>query len=137
LAKQKSSDSPVFYVQYAHARIVSIIKKSKSVLREFNLRKDTGVEPLMILGHPSEIELAKEILRLPEIVADTAVDYQVQRLCLYSTQLAAAFHKFYHDCQVIGDDKKTSQARLELILAAKTALANTLGLLGISAPEKM
>ncbi len=135
LAKKKSADSPVFYVQYAHARIASILKKAQK--RELVSGKFVGGQPLSGLRHQSEIELAKELLRLPEIVTDTARDYQIQRVCLYATSIAAKFHKFYHDCQVIGEDKKTTQARLELALAAKIVLQNTLGLLGISAPEKM
>jgi arginyl-tRNA synthetase len=79
----------------------------------------------------------KEFLRLPEVVEDTANDYQVQRLCLYATTLAATFHKFYCDCQVIGEDAKLTQARLALVFATKITLENTLALLGISAPEKM
>jgi len=95
------------------------------------------VGPFQELRHPAEIELAKELLRLPEIVTDTAKDYQIQRVCLYAASIAAKFHKFYHDCQVIGEDKKTTRARLGLAMASKIVLKNTLGLLGISAPEKM
>ena len=130
LAKKKSADSPVFYVQYAHARIASIIKKAKA-------EKITAAKSFSELEHQSERELAKELLRLPEIVADTAKDYQIQRVCLYAVSIAAKFHKFYHDCRIIGEDKKTAQARLGLILATKTVLKNTLTLLGVSAPEKM
>jgi arginyl-tRNA synthetase len=83
------------------------------------------------------LELAKELLRLPEVVEDTAADFQVQRVCLYAVNLATAFHKFYRDCQVITENKELAQARLSLIFAAKIALENTLSLLGISAPEKM
>jgi arginyl-tRNA synthetase len=135
LAKERSSNSPVFYAQYAHARIASILRKAKS--QGFNPRKLAGVEPLSDLSHPSEIGLMKELLRLPEIVAETAKDYQLQRVCSYAVDLATEFNKFYRDCQVIGADIKTVQARLALAVAAKTVLENALGLLGISAPEKM
>lgn len=135
LAKKKSADSPVFYVQYAHARIASILRKAGlKGSAPFNSKR---VGPFQELRHPAEIELAKELLRLPEIVADTARDYQIQRVCLYAASIAAKFHKFYHDCQVIGEDKKTTRARLGLAMASKIVLKNTLGLLGISAPEKM
>jgi len=131
LAKQKSSDSPVFYVQYAHARIASILGKAK-------IKKIVAAAAdFKLLEHPSEMALMKELLRLPEVVQDTARDYQIQRLCLYSTELAASFHKFYCDCQVIGDNAKLTQARLALVAATKATLENTLALLGISAPEKM
>jgi len=130
LAKKKSADSPAFYAQYAYARIAGILKKSGI--------KKSGARPFPFnLEHSSEIELTKELLRLTEIVADTARDYQVQRVCLYASAVAAKFHKFYHDCQVIGEDKKTTQSRLGLVLATKIVLQNTLGLLGVSAPEKM
>lgn len=130
LAKKKSADSPVFYVQYAHARIAGILKNAKA-------KKIVPARSLRGLDHDSEIELAKEILRLPEIVADCARDYQMQRICLYATGLASKFHRFYHNCQVIVEDKKTAQARMGLVLATKIALRNTLDLLGISAPERM
>ena len=135
LAKKKSADSPVFYVQYAHARIASILRKAG--LKGSGPFNSKRVRPFQELRHPAEIELAKELLRLPEIVADTAKDYQIQRVCLYAASIAAKFHKFYHDCQVIGEDKKTTRARLGLAMASKIVLKNTLGLLGISAPEKM
>ncbi|MFA6376881.1 MAG: arginine--tRNA ligase [Candidatus Paceibacterota bacterium] len=137
LAKQKSSDSPVFYVQYAHARIASILKKVKMNSNSFSSRAKRGAKIIDGLEHASEIDLMKELLRFPEVVADTAKDYQVQRICLYATNLAVGFNKFYRDCQVICDDKKTAQARLALAVATKTVLADVLGILGISAPEKM
>jgi len=131
LAKKRSSESPVFYVQYASARINSILRKSKVKKIDFT--------PAMfdLLEHPSEMELAKELLRLPEIVEDAAGDYQLQRLCLYAVNLATSFHKFYRDCKVISKDAELTRARLALIYATKVALVNTLSILGISAPEKM
>ncbi len=133
LAKKRSADSPVFYAQYAHARIASILEKAKIG----KLAKSAESGTLRSLEHPSEIELMKELARFPEVVADTAKDYQIQRLCLYSVELAAEFNKFYRDCKVIGADKKTGQARLALAVATKIVLENVLGLLGISAPDKM
>jgi len=137
LAKKKSSDSPVFYVQYAHARIASILRKVKTNGNSFSSRAQRGANNFESLHHPSEFTLMKQLLRLPEIVADTTKDFQVQRVCSYATDLAVSFHKFYRDCQVIGKDKKIACARLGLVMATKIALKNTLGLLGISAPEKM
>jgi len=130
LAKKKSADSPVFYVQYAHARIAGVIKKAKA-------EGITAAKSFSGLEHQSEKELTKELLRLPEIVADCAKDYQIQRVCLYAASIATKFHRFYHDCQVIGGDKKTARARLGLVMATRIVLQNTLGLLGVSAPEKM
>jgi arginyl-tRNA synthetase len=133
LAKEQSEKNPVFYVQYAHARICSILKKLK--IEGVKLKATTG--DLKLLNHPSEANLIKQLIRLPEIVEDTARDYQVQRLPQYAMDLATAFHQFYRDCRVISDDKELSGARLSLVQAAKIGLKNTLDLMGISAPEKM
>jgi len=132
LAKEKSEKSPVYYVQYAHARICSIIKKASSK----NYRNRIPID-YSLLKHPTELELIKQLVRFPEIVEDTAKDYQVQRIPQYALDLATVFHQFYRDCRVVSEDKELTQARLGLILATKTALKNTLGLMGISAPEKM
>ena len=128
LAKQQSEKNPVYYVQYAHARICSILRKAKPVKA-----KPQGLK----LEHPSELNLIKLLIRLPEIVEDTAKDYQVQRLPQYATDLATSFHRFYRDCRVISEDKELTKSRLSLALATKTILKNTLDLMGISAPEKM
>jgi len=131
LAKQQSEKNPVYYVQYAHARICSIFRKASLVETRFQPNN------FQLLKHPSELALMKQLIRLPEVVEDTAKDYQVQRLPQYATDLATTFHQFYRDCRVISDDKELTQARLSLALATKTALKNTLDLMGITAPEKM
>jgi arginyl-tRNA synthetase len=135
LAKKRSSDSPVFYVQYASARISSILRKAK-VKKGSNPFLER-VRPFQSLSHESEIELLKELLRLPEIVEDAAADFQVQRLCLYAVNLATSFHKFYRDCKVISDNAELTRARLALAYATKIVLINTLSILGITAPERM
>ena len=89
------------------------------------------------MNHPNELVLIKQLIRLPEIIEDTAKDYQVQRIPQYVIDLATSFHQFYRDCQVLTEDKNLSEARLGLILATKIVLKNTLNLMGISAPEKM
>jgi len=129
LARQQSEKNPVFYVQYAHARICSILKKTNS----FNPQNSN----LQLLIHPSESELIKKLISLPEIIEDTANDYQVQRLPQYAVELATIFHQFYQNCRVISEDKDLSESRLSLVLATKIVLKNTLDLMGISAPEKM
>ena len=128
LAKTQSEKNPVYYVQYAHARICSILRKAevKEVQSLLNL-----------LDHPSELKLVKQLTRFPEVVEDIAEDYQVQRLPQYAMDLAAVFHQFYRDCRVISEDKNLSRARLCLVSATKIILRNTLSLMGISAPEKM
>ena len=133
LAKEQSEKNPVYYVQYAHARICSILRKRKTK----NEKLKTTTKNLKLLNHPSELGLIKQIIRFPEIVEDTAKDYQVQRLPQYATDLATTFHQFYRDCRVISGDENLIQARLCLVLVAKSVLKNTLNLMGISAPEKM
>lgn len=130
LAKEKSDKNPVFKVQYAHARICSIIKKSK--IKSPKLRTDFG-----LLKEPAELELIRQLAMLPEIVADAAADYQMQRLPQYAIELSDSFHKFYENCRVISADKELTSARLALILSTKIVLRNTLNLMGISSPEKM
>ena len=129
LARERSEKNPVYYIQYAHARICSILRKAENL--EFRNKN------LELLKHPSELALMKELIILPEIVVDTAKDYQIQRLPQYAKDLAAFFHQFYRDCQVLTDNKELKEARLSLITATQIALKNTLGLMGISAPEKM
>ena len=90
-----------------------------------------------MLKESQELDIVRQLIKLPEIIEDTAKDYQVQRLPQYAIDLADAFHKFYENCKVISKDKKLSSARLSLILATKIVLKNTLDLMGISAPEKM
>lgn len=130
LAKTQSEKNPVFYIQYAYARICSILAKSK--IKPGDKKIDYS-----LLCHPSELKLIKQLIRLPEIIEDTAKDYQIQRLPQYAVDLATAFHAFYRDCQVLSDNIYLAQARLSLSLATKIVLKNTLSLMGISAPEKM
>lgn len=129
LAKEQSEKNPVYYVQYAHARIFSILKKVKKL--------ELKINNLGPLKHPSELALIKQLIRFPEIVTETSKDYQVQRLPQYAVELATIFHQFYRDCRVITEDKDLTQARLALISTTKIILRNTLDLMGISAPEKM
>ncbi|MFH1462684.1 MAG: arginine--tRNA ligase [bacterium] len=131
LAKERSEKNPVYYVQYAHARICSILKKSKIQ------NPKSKIQNLKLLNHPSEFNLIKQLIRLPEIIEDTAKDYQVQRLPQYVIDLATSFHQFYRDCRVISDNKELTKARLALVLATKIVLKSALDLMGISAPEKM
>ncbi len=152
LAREQSEKNPVYYVQYAHARICSILKKIKNqnskaepraseARREMNTKYSATIKIISqiskLLNHPSELSLIKQLIRFPEIVEDTAKDCQVQRIPQYAVDLAKFFHQFYRDCQVISADKKLTKARMSLISAAKVVLGNTLNLLGISASEKM
>lgn len=129
LALEQSEKNPVFYVQYAHARIAGILRKAK---------KKTGGKPhLELLSHPSEIALARRLAAFPDIMEDTAKDFCVHRLPHFALGLAADFHAFYRDCRVITDDPLLTQARLALLASAQIVLKNLLGVMGISAPERM
>jgi len=129
LAKEKSEKNPVYYVQYAYARINSILKKAKSSkIKDINLS---------LLSHPTELDLIKELVKFPEIIEDTAMDYQVQRLPHYTLNLSAYFHKFYTECKVLGGNKELEKSRLALAVATKIVLENALDLMGISKPKKM
>jgi arginyl-tRNA synthetase len=132
LARSQSSENPVYYVQYAHARIASILRKAE------------GSDPAVALGaerpplENSERVLIKRLLEFPEEVRTAAQRRAPHRICAYSTAVAADFHAFYRDCQVVGAEGEGVEAsRLALCLATKRTIAAALGLLGISAPERM
>lgn len=128
LAKEKSDKNPVYYIQYAYARINSILRKTSG--HNLNIK-------LELLNHPAEIELIKNLIAFPEIIEETAKDYQVHRLPAYAMKVATLFHKFYTECHVLGEEKDLEKARLALIMATKIVLENVLDLMGISKPEKM
>jgi len=128
LAKERSKKNPVYYVQYAHARACSILRKGKA-----------GKKPnLQLLIQPEEFTLIKKILQLSEIIEDITGDFQVHRLTRYVYELAQAFTNFYEKQHVIDkENKELTQARLALVSATQKTIKNGLNLLGISAPEKM
>jgi len=128
LAKQKSEANPVFYIQYAYARICSVLKKAGMVGKRFNP---------MLLKEKIELELLKELAAFPDIVEDVARTYQVQKLPQYVLELAGIFHRFYQDCRMIGEDKQLAGARLNLVKATRIVLKEALDLMNISAPKKM
>ncbi|KPJ57438.1 hypothetical protein AMJ49_00685 [Parcubacteria bacterium DG_74_2] len=137
LAKEQSEKNPVYYIQYAHTRICGILRKATGNRQQATRPKSLFSSCLSLLDHPSEIELIKQLIIFPEIVEDTAKDFQLQRIPQYALDLATFFHRFYRDCKVLTEEKKLREARLGLILATKQVIKNTLDLMGISAPEKM
>jgi arginyl-tRNA synthetase len=133
LATKQSDENPVFYVQYAHARIASVIAKAAENGLVAGEREDVSR-----LIHPRETALIKKVLDLPSEVERCAEDYGVHRLTTFATELARSFHHFYDACRVVQvDEPELSRARLQLCQAAKLGLRSTLDLLGISAPEFM
>jgi arginyl-tRNA synthetase len=134
LAKEQSEKNPVYYVQYAHARCNSILKKARG--EGFSFGKSSE-EDFGLLTEESELALIRHLVKLPELVEDIVGNYAVHSLTTYSRELATLFHKFYEKVRVINEDKKLALARLSLVEATKIVLANTLGLMGISAQEEM
>jgi arginyl-tRNA synthetase len=134
LARSQSSENPVYYVQYAHARIASILRKGADEGAE----APVTVAPRSVPLDPSEKALVKRLLEFPEEIREAAARRAPHRICAYSSAVAADFHAFYRDCQVLGAEGEGVQSsRLALCLAAKQTIASALGLLGISAPERM
>lgn len=132
LAKKHSDENPVFYLQYAHARICSIMRKAEEE------GKKAGSTPnLELLKEPDEFDLIKMLLEFPETVQYCAETFEIHRLAEYLQDVATAFHKFYHNCRVVSEDAQLTQARLALCNATKAVLRNGFAVLGISAPEKM
>ena len=131
-AADSSDNNPVFYLQYAHARICNIIKRGKGL----GMKSSNGYD-ITLLTHSSEIELLKAIGEFPEIMALALKILEPQDIVNYLQDLAARFHRFSVDCRVITDDENISEARLALIKATKIVLRNGLKILGISSPERM
>jgi arginyl-tRNA synthetase len=140
LARKRSQDNPVFYVQYAHARIASILRKAadEAGLDEDAVRAAAGDDAVLAAGaEGAERALVRRLVDLPEELALATERRAPHRLAAYATATAADFHAFYRDCRVVGAEPATERARLALCLATKSAIARTLGLLGVSAPERM
>ncbi|HJX02975.1 MAG TPA: arginine--tRNA ligase [Dehalococcoidia bacterium] len=131
LAKKQSADNPVYYVQYAHARISSILKLAQAN----NIDYSEGDVHLLI--DDAEQLLIRQMLLLPEIVEYAASNLEPHQLPYYAAELATAFHSFYKKCRVISDNAELTKARLKLVKAAQILLSRTLHLMGMTAPESM
>jgi arginyl-tRNA synthetase len=136
LARRQSNDNPVYYVQYAHARIASILRKAGREPGE--IAEGAGAETPGTPLDPTERELIKRLLEFPGEVHEAAARRAPHRICTYATAVAADFHGFYRDCQVVGaGGEGVERSRLALSLLTMRTIAAALGLLGISAPERM
>ena len=134
LAVEQSSENPVYYVQYAHARISSILRKAA----ERGVNSSGG--DVSLLTHPSEQALIRQMLRLEDVIEMAVSNLEPHHLPFYTQELASLFHQFYRDCRVLpgsDEDIPVSKARLKLVEATKVVLAKALGLMGVSAPEEM
>jgi len=134
VAKRQSMDNPVYYVQYAHARICSIFRLAGERGMSVPSFEDADVS---LLNLPEELGLIKCIIRYPEVVEGAATALEPHRLTFYLNELAGIFHSYYNKFKVISDDGDLSRARLLLMKSIRTVLSNALGLLGVSAPEHM
>jgi len=133
LAVEQSDKNPVYYVQYAHARIASVLRYAAELGWDLDAPGD-----LSLLRHDSELALIRKMLELPEIVAQAAVQMAPHHLTFYAQELAAAFHAFYRDCRVVdAEEPALTQARLMLVQAARLQLARALEILGVTTPERM
>ncbi len=128
LARRQSNENPVYYAQYAHARLANLLR----------FGADSGGQPaLELLTSEWELDLMRIMLRWPDVVREAAEALEPHRLAFYTDELAAAIHRFYKNCRVVTDDQPLTAARLKLSRAAQTAIANALRLMGVSAPERM
>lgn len=134
LVKRKDSENPVYYVQYAHARVCSLLRKASE--RGIRLPEDPG--PILErLISDEEIDLIRKIAAFPSLIEEIAADLGPHRLTHYLTELASSFHGYYNRYRIVTDDRTSSQARLFLCLGVKTVIHNGLNLLGVSAPDAM
>lgn len=131
LAKKQSDENPVFYLQYAHARISSIMKMTKEE------KLSSSTENLNLLEMEEEQDLAKKLYRFEEEVLYAAENFEPQKIAIYLEELAAMFHRFYTKCRIIGSEEKLAQARIALALAVQQVIKNGLGILGVKAPDRM
>lgn len=137
LAKERSAKNPVYYVQYAHARLRSILCKSKISNLKSEKNPKSQLPNFKLLKTEGELNLIRKLVEYPEILNDIAGSYEVHRLPRYILELAREFHNFYEKYRVITEDKNLTKARLALATATKIVLANALNLMGIKAPDKM
>jgi len=129
LARKQSDENPVYYVQYAHARIASILRYAGGI--------DYHDADVSLLRHPAELTLIRKMLELPEVIEAAVLALEPHHLPHYALELASEFHSFYTQCRVVSDDPALTRARLKLVDAARITLRNTLDLIGVRAPEQM
>ena len=134
LAVSQTSQNPVYYVQYAHARICSVLKKMNEEGIEV---KSLDKAALSVLTAPEEQEMIKHLATLPNVINEAAKAYDPAKVTKYVIDLATMYHKFYNNCRIMGEDESVMQARLSLSLAVKQVIKNILDMLKITCPESM
>lgn len=131
LAKKESTDNPVYYIQYAHARIASIFRLARERTIDFS-----GGDVALLSTEP-ELSLIRKMIQFPEVVETVVANLEPHHLPYYAQELATVFHGFYKQCRVVSDDEALTCARLKLVDAARTVFARTLSLMGMSVPDRM
>jgi arginyl-tRNA synthetase len=136
LAKQQSMENPVYYVQYAHARIANILRKAESAGIDEGVPEEV---PLQRLVQEDEMMIIRRLVEFPDLVAEAGAALEPHRLTFYLLDLAAAFHGYYNrrENRVVSEDHELSRARLSLVGVVRQVLQSGLALLGVSAPERM
>ena len=135
LAKSKSNENPVYYIQYAHARICSVLKQMRE--RDYNYDRETAFANLSLLKENHELKLMKTLSRYPEVILAAAGNYEPHLVAFYLRDIATDFHAYYNSHQLLVKDVELRQSRISLILATRQVLQNGLSILGVSAPEEM
>jgi arginyl-tRNA synthetase len=136
LAKRQSSDNPVFYVQYAHARVASIFEQARRNGLNWN-SSDLDKVPMERLELPEEIELIRRMIQFNDVLEESVRELEPHRMVFYLLELAGAFHRYYNRCRIISDDPELSQARLLLVQNIQGTIRRGLEVLGVEAPMKM
>jgi arginyl-tRNA synthetase len=138
LAKSRTNENPVYYIQYAHARIASIFRQAEEAGVDTSMPLQ-AVSPgsLACLTHAAEIDLIKKISSYPEEIADAARERAPHRIARFAHELAGLFHAFYNQCRIIGVEPELQAARLVLVTAVQRTVRHALGILGVVAPDKM
>jgi arginyl-tRNA synthetase len=131
--KEQAPENPVYYVQYAHARICSILAKAASEGHQ----PDPDTAPLDLLKEPAEDQLMRKLASFEEVTGEAASQRSPQKMTRYVEELASDFSAFYRDCKVVTDDDDLTAARIALCVATKRVIADGLAILGVSAPERM
>ena len=134
LAAEKSNENPVYYIQYAHARICSIMRQLQEAKIDIVPAQQLK---LNVLTEASELELIKKLGEYPELIAAAAKERAVHRVAHYVHELAGLFHSFYNQCRILGVDSDVQQARIALVQAVGHVIRHALSILGVSAPERM
>jgi arginyl-tRNA synthetase len=129
VARQHNDANPAFYVQYAHARICSVLR--------YAAERGHAPGPGAELAAPEELALIRLLATYPEIVRGAAFMREPHRVPTFLVETAGVFHRFYHECRVVTEDQALTRARLELVDATRVVLGNGLGLMGVTAPERL